>query len=234
MKLWVDAICINQEDKAEKSHQVPFMKNIYSKANIVFCWLGPPSKSIHKAMDAIEIVAHERRIRCADGVDYALQDELLNCADQLRNQVDKLNKVIADESVNLMSVASDMLKDAEVFAFANSLQHATNVISGALQRRDGVVPTLNLCWTSLTRACRDVTSWYDRFLAWTSKPGLAFKPHSRLIDHILALLSTKNGFRSIHGFTTSRKLQVNLLQVPFTHFSTYRTGSAYGYDKKSF
>ncbi|KAK7225101.1 hypothetical protein V2G26_013104 [Clonostachys chloroleuca] len=39
-KLWVDAICINQEDIAEKSRQVSLMKHIYSQSDIVLCWLG--------------------------------------------------------------------------------------------------------------------------------------------------------------------------------------------------
>ncbi|KAK3377583.1 heterokaryon incompatibility protein-domain-containing protein [Podospora didyma] len=32
-QLWVDALCIDQENKAEKSHQVNLMKQIYSKTN---------------------------------------------------------------------------------------------------------------------------------------------------------------------------------------------------------
>ncbi|KAI4161898.1 MAG: hypothetical protein LQ342_004464 [Letrouitia transgressa] len=38
--LWIDAICINQSDEAEKSQQVLQMKNIYEKARQVIIWLG--------------------------------------------------------------------------------------------------------------------------------------------------------------------------------------------------
>ncbi|KAI8635512.1 heterokaryon incompatibility protein-domain-containing protein [Xylariaceae sp. FL1651] len=38
--LWVDAICINQNDVSEKEYQVPFMGQIYSKAVAVQVWLG--------------------------------------------------------------------------------------------------------------------------------------------------------------------------------------------------
>lgn len=38
--LWVDAICINQEDKVEKKTQVSRMNEIYSKAHSVCVWLG--------------------------------------------------------------------------------------------------------------------------------------------------------------------------------------------------
>lgn len=38
--LWVDAICINQADIVERSHQVPLMGAIYSRAQRVIAWLG--------------------------------------------------------------------------------------------------------------------------------------------------------------------------------------------------
>ncbi|XP_014550595.1 hypothetical protein COCVIDRAFT_42925 [Bipolaris victoriae FI3] len=38
--IWADALCINQSDKAEKSHQVPLMGSIYSSAKRVVVWLG--------------------------------------------------------------------------------------------------------------------------------------------------------------------------------------------------
>src|ERR1700712_2257370 len=37
--LWVDAICINQNDLDEKSHQVQLMGDIYRQASIVLSWL---------------------------------------------------------------------------------------------------------------------------------------------------------------------------------------------------
>lgn len=40
-KLWVDAICINQDDPEEKQHQVQLMSKIYPDAQMVLCWLGP-------------------------------------------------------------------------------------------------------------------------------------------------------------------------------------------------
>jgi len=38
--LWVDAICINQDDKQEKTLQVSKMHEIYSKAESICIWLG--------------------------------------------------------------------------------------------------------------------------------------------------------------------------------------------------
>ncbi|KAH6632575.1 heterokaryon incompatibility protein-domain-containing protein [Chaetomium tenue] len=39
--LWVDALCINQRDTAEKNTQVPLMSRIYGAAAQVLVWLGP-------------------------------------------------------------------------------------------------------------------------------------------------------------------------------------------------
>ena len=39
--LWVDAICINQDDDVERTQQVTLMGDIYRTADIVLAWLGP-------------------------------------------------------------------------------------------------------------------------------------------------------------------------------------------------
>lgn len=38
--LWVDAICINQDDLIEKSHQIQIVREIYANAKQVVVWLG--------------------------------------------------------------------------------------------------------------------------------------------------------------------------------------------------
>ncbi|PMD28960.1 HET-domain-containing protein, partial [Hyaloscypha variabilis F] len=37
---WADALCINQKDALERNSQVQMMRSIYSKAMMVFSWLG--------------------------------------------------------------------------------------------------------------------------------------------------------------------------------------------------
>jgi len=53
MSIWADAICINQDDLAERSSQVLLMREIYHCAAEVNIWLGPSSENGRKAMKFI-------------------------------------------------------------------------------------------------------------------------------------------------------------------------------------
>ncbi|KAL8637086.1 MAG: hypothetical protein Q9226_009162 [Calogaya cf. arnoldii] len=48
--LWIDALCIDQENLAEKNHQVRMMQSIYSKASRVLIWPGESDKVIRRSM----------------------------------------------------------------------------------------------------------------------------------------------------------------------------------------
>jgi hypothetical protein len=55
--LWIDAICINQNDNEEKGRQVQFMRHIYTKAEVVLIWLGvedPDTYLAYNCMHRIE------------------------------------------------------------------------------------------------------------------------------------------------------------------------------------
>ncbi|PMD26839.1 hypothetical protein NA56DRAFT_562728 [Hyaloscypha hepaticicola] len=66
--LWIDAICINQDDIPERSEQVKKMASIYSRAQQVILWLGEESdqstlafKTLSKLGDGVGILAMGRR-----------------------------------------------------------------------------------------------------------------------------------------------------------------------------
>jgi hypothetical protein len=52
--LWVDALCINQEDPVEKNGQVKMMDYIYSCADRVLVWLGEEQAQDSSAIEAID------------------------------------------------------------------------------------------------------------------------------------------------------------------------------------
>jgi hypothetical protein len=51
--VWVDALCINQADLAEKASQVPMMSLIYSYAEMVIAWIGESGDDSDLAVDAM-------------------------------------------------------------------------------------------------------------------------------------------------------------------------------------
>ncbi|KAI2470061.1 HET-domain-containing protein [Annulohypoxylon bovei var. microspora] len=57
--VWVDALCINQEDLDERSTQVGRMKEIYHTAWHVVIWLGPEDRSSNLAMLALRYMSLE-------------------------------------------------------------------------------------------------------------------------------------------------------------------------------
>ncbi|KAF3806651.1 Heterokaryon incompatibility protein 6 [Colletotrichum gloeosporioides] len=50
--LWVDALCINQQDAFERTHQVAKMSVIYQKAWAVVIWLGKTTRDIELLLEA--------------------------------------------------------------------------------------------------------------------------------------------------------------------------------------
>jgi hypothetical protein len=46
LRIWVDAICINQSDTFERSQQVQVMRQIYSKATSVVAWVDPFDRNV--------------------------------------------------------------------------------------------------------------------------------------------------------------------------------------------
>ena len=52
--LWIDQICIDQNNKLEKNHQVEMMAEIYGRASKVCIWLGERDRASHMALQFIE------------------------------------------------------------------------------------------------------------------------------------------------------------------------------------
>ena len=59
--LWVDALCINQNDVAERGREVKRMREIYQNAFSVFSWLGPAAEENDKAIDMLRELADKYR-----------------------------------------------------------------------------------------------------------------------------------------------------------------------------
>jgi hypothetical protein len=54
--IWIDALCINQADPAERSSQVGLMQEIYCRATSVVAWLGEPDGPDDRIVLAMRIM----------------------------------------------------------------------------------------------------------------------------------------------------------------------------------
>ena len=71
--LWIDAICIKQNDNQERNHQVARMARIYSQATVVYVWLGCGSIAIEKTLQFLTSDSTAQAL-----TKYALRLELLS------------------------------------------------------------------------------------------------------------------------------------------------------------
>jgi Heterokaryon incompatibility protein (HET) len=74
LPLWVDQICINQDDGQERSAQVALMKRIYSQATKTFVYLGEPdseaSRDACRVLETLEVPVVRRLDFGWDGASY--------------------------------------------------------------------------------------------------------------------------------------------------------------------
>ncbi|KAK4034957.1 heterokaryon incompatibility protein-domain-containing protein [Parachaetomium inaequale] len=57
LDIWIDAVCINQDDMEERGHQVRIMDKVYSKAAHTIVWLGRADEYTPAAVETIRRVA---------------------------------------------------------------------------------------------------------------------------------------------------------------------------------
>ena len=54
--LWIDAICINQQDLVERSHQVTLLRDTFQKAKNVVVWLGEDTGDANEAFEILRAI----------------------------------------------------------------------------------------------------------------------------------------------------------------------------------
>ncbi|KAG6362939.1 hypothetical protein INS49_008034 [Diaporthe citri] len=76
--LWIDALCINQTDVEEKSHQITLMRDVYSGAEATCLWLGPAADNSDLAMATIGELFAARTYVLPDGALSEAHIEAIN------------------------------------------------------------------------------------------------------------------------------------------------------------
>lgn len=76
LTIWVDSICINQQDNVEKNDQILSMEDIYSWAQTVYIWFGESTPQSDAAMDCLSLVPNS--FQCLWLTDWAASTRFSN------------------------------------------------------------------------------------------------------------------------------------------------------------
>ncbi|KAI2638378.1 heterokaryon incompatibility protein-domain-containing protein [Xylaria nigripes] len=113
--LWVDAICINQQDVHERARQVTYMRLVYQHASRVVVWLGPESPIIRGTLSRARELCEYRAMLLAT-----------NC------ESEGLTAPTA-----LMSIQVDRMMIESLMIEAGSAEAATQSLSDLVQLFEG-------------------------------------------------------------------------------------------------
>ncbi|KAG5797556.1 hypothetical protein H9Q69_003416 [Fusarium xylarioides] len=65
--IWIDAVCINQDDLEERAQQVTLMSQIYSLASVVHIWLGEDNHGVEAYLKLIRDICNSNSRLCEGG-----------------------------------------------------------------------------------------------------------------------------------------------------------------------
>ncbi|KAF5969542.1 heterokaryon incompatibility (het-6OR allele) [Fusarium coicis] len=65
--IWIDAVCINQDDLEERAQQVTLMSQIYSLASVVHIWLGEDNHGVEACLKLIRDICNSNSRLCQGG-----------------------------------------------------------------------------------------------------------------------------------------------------------------------
>ncbi|KAF2110904.1 heterokaryon incompatibility protein-domain-containing protein [Lophiotrema nucula] len=196
--LWVDAVCINQADNEERTHQVSQMRHVYESASRVIAYLGKEYEGSDAAMEFLEIVGRDPDIHYSP----------------------RLNPHIA---VHGMDICSEGLRDA-IISFLDldwwkrvwTVQEFALARNSVLQCGDRQLPGSHLIqiYESYMKHAYDCCGGWDYLNAKSAKYGIdIWSALQRIADlnfactsEELSFLEVLESFRTRHSFDPRDKM----------------------------
>lgn len=129
--LWIDAICLNQEDGAEKANQIPLMGQIYKNATRTIVWLGEAEESTFQTlvfMKSVIMFAEKHHDITAIGKEHLHPQEWKAVRQYMRrawfNRVWVMQEVVLSENIEILCHAQpiNVFPWKELLRFERTLQ----------------------------------------------------------------------------------------------------------------
>ena len=151
VKIWADAICINQNDLKERSHQVQLMFTIYSLAWEVVAWLGIGADDSALAMGVISILADEK----VSGEKQKFSLQKFSVSDHVR---DRLLSELGFETQNTEKWMNDRIQKAFEALFRRQYWSRVWIIQEIMAAR-----RVKACCGSFMTTLQDIETALSKF-----------------------------------------------------------------------
>ncbi|GES64995.1 heterokaryon incompatibility protein [Aspergillus terreus] len=172
-KLWVDSLCINQDDPVEKAAQVQHMGRIYNQAGNIIVWLGESDDTSDLAISVLENLSKMQRaeyIEIFDNADPVLATAWREIA-QLRSK-SALRRFIREVARHGQIYVSELLEGESISRFLNRpywrrlwvIQELANgragmpLVCGSRVTQWRYIRDAAIAYTELLTSCRTGTS----------------------------------------------------------------------------
>ncbi|KAF7193785.1 Heterokaryon incompatibility protein 6, OR allele [Pseudocercospora fuligena] len=172
--IWLDAICINQRNFAERSHQVTLMRDLFSMARVVHVWLGPSTPSTERTLYVLD--------RAGRRLSPDFEDADLLPAEINSVSTEAFQSIFTNPWWNRLWVVQEVVLAKEPIAhFGSDLSiHFSRLLMGILA-----------CFRLRDQSSAETTlPWYMMQLALKFSAPMTAKtserPHMKLIPDILA------------------------------------------------
>ncbi|KAK0651147.1 heterokaryon incompatibility protein-domain-containing protein [Cercophora newfieldiana] len=173
--LWIDQICINQNDAKEKSRQIPLMKDIYSLSDETIGWLGESTRESDVAMDYLgDIGTHAHALGLA-ALNTATVQVLISDECDLSSGILSTDPLVAQtrEAVDDLILKQGSFLEHPALDGMIQLAMLPYFKRGWIQQEIAIPPTLKFQWGSKTldpdRFAAGV--WFHHI--WTTRSILA-------------------------------------------------------------
>lgn len=112
--IWVDALCINQQDDQEKGRQVDLMSIIYRRSSYAIGWLGPADATSNRALEYLDLLGDPAYLCLQFGpafLSHLWEDFFrLQSPPELRKPFDELQAILADSFFSFEILAQWLLE----------------------------------------------------------------------------------------------------------------------------